>query len=376
MLLSLIAYLTVSHMALPTRWCILCVTDITTLVCYLSVSFGLGTPEEEHHFQLMILMLLVMGLSIGKRRMEGYERSAFLTLLNERQLRCQAEHQLANLEDSPRRQFQLPEDMTSLSFSVSMPSLYGAPSGGSRHLLPTHSIADSQQIISENRGSRRTTSMQTDAMPVENKGTETVLRWSEDGWQCQRCLKPPRIPTSEGSDSHRQVNMQQPERRAGSREKSRRRSDRRECVGPPQVSSFKLTCDKTKHVMIEEVLSKWNCERGHDAQCCPFHSAVREARRTVHRLENQACNPLWMPVSAGQCDTCGTMFDVDTDGVCEVCGKDVSIQDDKADHTSPQTPDDIPSVSDGSNGELEQSEDTWSQTPATGESQASILLKL
>lgn len=181
-----------------------------------------------------------------------------------------------------------------------------------------------------------------------DKATDPLFSWGEHGFECKRCAKPPlpsrgRVATrdrrssrgrtdgslSSESSQHSEASVRSSGRaRAGERVKLSSGLKSFE-DGLPQASGFRMTPLTTCELSISEMMLRWNCPR---AACCPYHASVEAARLVVKLLKSRDCNPLWSPLTSGQCSACGAMADEqDEDGgdapeQCEVCYTGVVIR--------------------------------------------------
>eukprot|EP00927_Polykrikos_kofoidii_P078321 TRINITY_DN7515_c0_g1_i3.p1 TRINITY_DN7515_c0_g1~~TRINITY_DN7515_c0_g1_i3.p1 ORF type:complete len:665 (+),score=67.59 TRINITY_DN7515_c0_g1_i3:285-1997(+) len=102
-LLTLVCILVFAHVGVvPLRW-----VAVVCLAIFHVFSYGLVSllgfspePREMRWFNVVMFSVITATLSVGKRRMETYEREADARLIYEKVLRCQSEHRVAQLEKS------------------------------------------------------------------------------------------------------------------------------------------------------------------------------------------------------------------------------------------------------------------------------------
>jgi len=106
---------TAAHLGLAIRWKVAVSTEVVGISLYAFIVFALGSVDNSASFNLAGLVGLVMVTSVGKRSSEIMERRAFLDILGERTLRCQAEFQLSSgnvgSENRPTRPESIPESL-------------------------------------------------------------------------------------------------------------------------------------------------------------------------------------------------------------------------------------------------------------------------
>lgn len=190
---------------------------------------------------------------------------------------------------------------------------------------------------------------QTDIVEREDKATDPLLLWGPDGWKCQRCHKPPLAPGREtGVDSLKSIDpfvFQGTKKRrtsSGSSSSPATSSSLHSASNDaaPQMSTFKLTPHKTQMCNLKDILRTWNCARGDQKSCCPFHNAVKHMQEIHKRMLRQQCHPLWSPYSGGQCCHCYSMVDFkpDPDDPCDSCGLPFGEEDVWQDVNPPSAP--------------------------------------
>eukprot|EP00811_Abedinium_folium_P035611 NODE_838_length_2739_cov_16.018760.p1 GENE.NODE_838_length_2739_cov_16.018760~~NODE_838_length_2739_cov_16.018760.p1 ORF type:complete len:803 (-),score=138.03 NODE_838_length_2739_cov_16.018760:331-2493(-) len=125
MLLLIDAIVTITHIWLPIRWCILWPSEVIAMACYvLPVAiFGSWHAPPAVVLQISTLATLVFFSSVGKRALESHTRAMFKTVANERTLRCLVEAQLDKLKSSKPGNMN-DEDVSSLATSGSTAALF------------------------------------------------------------------------------------------------------------------------------------------------------------------------------------------------------------------------------------------------------------
>eukprot|EP00928_Gymnodinium_smaydae_P052548 TRINITY_DN3650_c0_g4_i1.p1 TRINITY_DN3650_c0_g4~~TRINITY_DN3650_c0_g4_i1.p1 ORF type:complete len:279 (-),score=12.69 TRINITY_DN3650_c0_g4_i1:638-1402(-) len=134
-LLALDTLITVSHLTLPIRLCMLLPFEVLTPVAYLTSAMCLGSPDGQTNviYNTVILTSLTLLSSIGERTAEMFERKAFADIISEKSLRFEAEHRLSSsgITDVPVVDRERPRsvsassatfDLSSCSASVDRPT--------------------------------------------------------------------------------------------------------------------------------------------------------------------------------------------------------------------------------------------------------------
>jgi len=97
-LLAIDASITVAHLLMPIRWCVLVSQEIASVLLYMMLAFVFGSPEKGLAlFNVVLLTTLVVASALGKRAAERSERQSFARLATERSLRAEAEFELSQL---------------------------------------------------------------------------------------------------------------------------------------------------------------------------------------------------------------------------------------------------------------------------------------
>jgi len=96
MLLVLDVIVTVVHLTVPIRFTVLWAFDVSVVLGYIGIAYGLGSPAQGTALlmNIMVLTILVIAASVGLRSTERNRRMAFANLAMERTKRVEAEHQL------------------------------------------------------------------------------------------------------------------------------------------------------------------------------------------------------------------------------------------------------------------------------------------
>eukprot|EP00746_Dinoflagellata_sp_MGD_P152848 gnl/MRDRNA2_/MRDRNA2_83923_c0_seq2.p1 gnl/MRDRNA2_/MRDRNA2_83923_c0~~gnl/MRDRNA2_/MRDRNA2_83923_c0_seq2.p1 ORF type:complete len:484 (-),score=69.09 gnl/MRDRNA2_/MRDRNA2_83923_c0_seq2:295-1746(-) len=317
MLLTIDLIITATHLFCPIRSCVSWLIPLSGVLGYTLVSYLLGTKDA---FILEFIVIQLGALAFfswyGRRRSEKESRLGFAKqraladtvktkekeVIEERVRRFDAEHENERniqVDQNEIREINVDRDSSIWSLSI------------------TTGNATLEQGAMEM------------ASHYADKGTDPLLVWSESGWKCQRCSKPP-LPPSEGlprqNSKDRSGGAIRSDPFAGRRLRQGVRSNTSAsssesslASGPAQLLSFELTPQQTIQVFILDSLQNFNTGRNPDS-CCPYHAVVLAWQRAAKRLWKDSCNPLWVPFSAGQCRSCGSMFaEADMD-VCEICG--------------------------------------------------------
>jgi len=103
LLLQLAIVLMATHFVLPIRWISVVFVEVTVLLLYTIGVCVLGSGHQDPFGRLIRLTVFTLLTAHGKRQLERAERMFFLQFLAERQLRAEAEFQLAQTHtDVPR----------------------------------------------------------------------------------------------------------------------------------------------------------------------------------------------------------------------------------------------------------------------------------
>jgi len=95
--------ITCVHIGLPIRWFQLLPLEIAAVLLYVAIVAIIGNdePAADTFFSFVLLTLLILLASLGKRASELGERIAFMSMIEEKSLRCDAEFKLACAEEGP-----------------------------------------------------------------------------------------------------------------------------------------------------------------------------------------------------------------------------------------------------------------------------------
>lgn len=174
------------------------------------------------------------------------------------------------------------------------------------------------------------------SVATEEKATDPLLLFGEDGWKCQRCCKPPLPPASTRENTSKTSSLlpKTRKKRGTSSAGSSRSGGTPEAgvsnlVGPAQLSEFGVTPLETQTVFLQDGMRTWNLRRGGPDVCCPFHNATAHAMRCCKAMARNPCNPLYSPYSKWQCPQCFSMSDckLRPGDNCEMCGFEVEEED-------------------------------------------------
>ena len=104
LVLELSIFILATHFLLSIRWIVVVQLEVAVIAMYGVAGRVLGSPEGAYvDFVIFLLMVLTFLAALGKRQLEYSERILFRQLLQEKQLRAQAEFQLSKArEDAPR----------------------------------------------------------------------------------------------------------------------------------------------------------------------------------------------------------------------------------------------------------------------------------
>eukprot|EP00443_Scrippsiella_acuminata_P127236 CAMPEP_0115592718 /NCGR_PEP_ID=MMETSP0272-20121206/10929_1 /TAXON_ID=71861 /ORGANISM="Scrippsiella trochoidea, Strain CCMP3099" /LENGTH=343 /DNA_ID=CAMNT_0003027963 /DNA_START=406 /DNA_END=1434 /DNA_ORIENTATION=+ len=93
--------------------------------------------------------------------------------------------------------------------------------------------------------------------------------------------------------------------------------------------NFLPTTMKAKALTLIAMMHQWNFDVTPGA-CCPFHAAVRDARKCCEWLRRSRCKQNFLSDPHAQCKSCGILYD-DEDIIaspptsCEVCGEEGTV---------------------------------------------------
>jgi len=104
-LLAIDACITVTHLVVPIRWCMLVAIEVSSALMYISFAWGIGSPEANMaQFNIALLLFLTCTSAVGKRSVERSERRAFAEIARERMLRAEAQFAVARMNSGKPRQ--------------------------------------------------------------------------------------------------------------------------------------------------------------------------------------------------------------------------------------------------------------------------------
>lgn len=96
LLLAIVAAASFFHWSLPLRWTALLLAEASCALMYPAILACFGTSEVTGtRINVVLVTSLVLGLSLGKRKLEHFERLAFRTIVSEKTKRAQAEFMLS-----------------------------------------------------------------------------------------------------------------------------------------------------------------------------------------------------------------------------------------------------------------------------------------
>merc|ERR1712176_1521126 len=77
-LLVINALFSLTHSALPVRWCIVWTVELVGVLLYLVLAYGVGSPDKAIvPTNALFLICIALAASFGKRKTELHERHAF-----------------------------------------------------------------------------------------------------------------------------------------------------------------------------------------------------------------------------------------------------------------------------------------------------------
>lgn len=105
MLMTVDGMVTAAHLGLPVRWHVMITLEVAAIAFYMAIVFIVGSnePMENAIFNLVFLTGMVVATGMGKRIVEANERAAFRKIIEEKQLRCEAEFKLSVAETRHER---------------------------------------------------------------------------------------------------------------------------------------------------------------------------------------------------------------------------------------------------------------------------------
>eukprot|EP00928_Gymnodinium_smaydae_P052546 TRINITY_DN3650_c0_g2_i1.p1 TRINITY_DN3650_c0_g2~~TRINITY_DN3650_c0_g2_i1.p1 ORF type:complete len:477 (-),score=49.01 TRINITY_DN3650_c0_g2_i1:174-1604(-) len=302
-LLALDTLITVSHLTLPIRWCMLLPVNVLTPVAYLTFAICFDSPDGQANviYNVLILTFLTFMSSIGKRTAEMFERKAFADVISEKSLRFEAEHKLSLSATKDVREV-----------DRGRPQSVGASSA-------TFDLSSCSALV--------TPSMKQ----YEDKGTQV-------GFPLQRSTRPPVLPDQPKDERDRPMPavvaslVARQQRKSRNRERSHsapvrsRESSggRQRCVvqttGSPTLKHFERTSVQASELACEKALLHLNvCGTG----CCPYHLGLEALMSVIQRRNLSKCDNTFEPHDGWQCNSCKAMNDVaenETDDVyCDIC---------------------------------------------------------
>eukprot|EP00445_Apocalathium_hangoei_P079451 CAMPEP_0204172898 /NCGR_PEP_ID=MMETSP0361-20130328/44500_1 /ASSEMBLY_ACC=CAM_ASM_000343 /TAXON_ID=268821 /ORGANISM="Scrippsiella Hangoei, Strain SHTV-5" /LENGTH=580 /DNA_ID=CAMNT_0051131065 /DNA_START=34 /DNA_END=1776 /DNA_ORIENTATION=- len=115
-LLLLVAYVACIHVAFPVRWIVLFPSELCFAVTYPLCALMLGSPNTNTTvvWNTFILWTMIVFAGWGRRGIEVHERNAYLSLVQEKSLRVQAEFALHHATRDTRKKTQIEGDAASV----------------------------------------------------------------------------------------------------------------------------------------------------------------------------------------------------------------------------------------------------------------------
>ena len=111
-IVGLFLFMSACHMVFAVRWYAMLPIEIFSFVLYTGVSFTFGHNTRVSFFHSCALLVFVILMSLGKRRLELSERRLFMMIVSERTLRAQAECQLAEFSTHHQSAPSMASDMS------------------------------------------------------------------------------------------------------------------------------------------------------------------------------------------------------------------------------------------------------------------------
>eukprot|EP00928_Gymnodinium_smaydae_P052544 TRINITY_DN3650_c0_g1_i1.p1 TRINITY_DN3650_c0_g1~~TRINITY_DN3650_c0_g1_i1.p1 ORF type:complete len:398 (-),score=47.09 TRINITY_DN3650_c0_g1_i1:301-1494(-) len=303
-LLALDTLITVSHLTLPIRWCMLLPVQVLTPVAYVTFAICFNSPDGQLSvvYNTLILTFLTFMSSVGKRTAEMFERKAFADVISEKSLRFQAEHKLSLSTTTNDRVVDR-----------------GRP----------RSVAASSATFDLSASSA--TWVDLPMKQYEDKGTQVSFLLEKrlrppvpPDWPKDESGRP--LPSAAAALASRQQRKTRSRERShsapvGSRESS---CGRPRCVvqptGLPTLKQFERTTVQAAELACERALQHLNvCGTG----CCPYHLGLEAMMSVIQRRKLSRCDKTFEPHSGWQCESCKAMNDIpeneDDEVYCDVC---------------------------------------------------------
>jgi len=92
------------------------------------------------------------------------------------------------------------------------------------------------------------------------------------------------------------------------------------------------TSIRAKDLTVLEAISKWSIPAKLPLDCCQFHCATAELRKSLQRLNTWKCSSTFRPIGYMQCEVCGLVEDCDEDNeggeaaqVCSICDSETMV---------------------------------------------------
>eukprot|EP00928_Gymnodinium_smaydae_P092408 TRINITY_DN7627_c0_g1_i1.p1 TRINITY_DN7627_c0_g1~~TRINITY_DN7627_c0_g1_i1.p1 ORF type:complete len:494 (-),score=33.95 TRINITY_DN7627_c0_g1_i1:256-1737(-) len=330
-LLSLKAMVTFTHLCLPIRWYVLLPIQAMAPVTYLTFVSTIGSPEGlmNAFINFIMVSIITMFCSMGKRRIEITQRKDFANIISEKSLRFRAEHQLSrnverSAEEQPAVRRQDVVSASSATFDLSVSSL-GLSSAPITFLDQSTQTSMSSVGLSSAPKTFLDQSTQTSSTgPAQNKPRPPLPPdWPRDS---SGRPMPPLAVSAAARQQQKALNRRR--RRSAPSRSDASGSQTREprCVlqteGPCTLSQFECTSTTAVHLLISKALYHVNpCGRG----CCPYHLGIATLRCALEDMDAMRCDLIFSPHNGWQCSSCNAMNDLpdDADDVeeceCDVC---------------------------------------------------------
>eukprot|EP00747_Dinoflagellata_sp_TGD_P154212 gnl/TRDRNA2_/TRDRNA2_177479_c1_seq5.p1 gnl/TRDRNA2_/TRDRNA2_177479_c1~~gnl/TRDRNA2_/TRDRNA2_177479_c1_seq5.p1 ORF type:complete len:546 (+),score=53.76 gnl/TRDRNA2_/TRDRNA2_177479_c1_seq5:592-2229(+) len=92
----------------------------------------------------------------------------------------------------------------------------------------------------------------------------------------------------------------------------------------PMLDAFRLTSERAQKASLDAMMKQWNVARTSN-MCCPWHAAVRTAKKHFKEISRTPCDPLWSPYTDWQCEGC-TCLNERLASRCGLCNRRLHIE--------------------------------------------------
>jgi len=173
-------------------------------------------------------------------------------------------------------------------------------------------------------------------------GTETSIVWSQVGFRCLCCMKPPPLPehvalASLARHARQQSRKRDHRRREQVGDSGETSGDEVSCTGSgtsescgsssEEGSGFKVMSEEHLYVSLFWAMKHWNLPRisREGKPCCLFHRSCHVVKQFSKSTERTACNPLWTAFTDWQCSECHAM-QCEAAKFCGLCAHPRDVQ--------------------------------------------------